>query len=118
MTPVYSSRRARLCLFASLFAPLSLASAQRVAPAPIRDDRALFAPLREDGNGVATLARRVRIRLDRVPLADALDSIARQGAIGIAFARDLAPLTALVSMRERQVPVATAIIRLLRGTAL
>ena len=62
------------------------------------------------------LDRTVTLALDRVPLKEALDAVARQTGVRIAFSRRVVPLNRPVSLQLGAVSVGTALDELLQGT--
>src|SRR5437667_12560350 len=62
------------------------------------------------------LDRTVTLALDRVPLKDALDAVARQTGVRIAYSRRVVPLDRPVSVQLDAVRVEAALDTLLHGT--
>lgn len=65
---------------------------------------------------LAPLDRPVTLALDNVSLKDALDEVARQAGVRIAYSRRVVPLDRRVTVRLDSVSVLMALGRLLRGT--
>lgn len=77
-----------------------------------------FASLRDGEARHATLERLVRLDLDDVPLTDALDEAAARGGVRIAYATDVVPADARVTLRAERIAFGDALMRLLAGTDL
>jgi len=70
-----------------------------------------FAPL--DTRAVAALRRRVSLSLEHVPIATALDEIARQAGLDVAYSRSLVRLDAPVSLHAQDLTVVAALTEVL-----
>jgi len=86
--------------------PVRLCAAQAGASAVVLQSAAPPSPL----------DRTVTLALERVSLKDALDAVARQTGVRIAFSRRMVPLNRPVSLRLGAVSVGTALDELLQGT--
>src|SRR5207247_10551926 len=71
---------------------------------------------RQTAQSPSPLDRTVTLALDRVPLKDALDAVARQTGVRIAFSRRVVPLDRPVSVQLDAVRVRAALDTLLQGT--
>src|SRR5881396_1932319 len=90
-------------------APLPLRATQAGAPATVMQDADPLSPL-------SPLDRTVTLALERVPLKAALDAVARQTGVRIAFSRRVVPLDRPVSVQLDAVRVRAALDTLLQGT--
>src|SRR5213078_4936396 len=90
-------------------APLPLRATQAGAPATVMQDADPLSPL-------SPLDRTVTLALERVPLKAALDAVARQTGVRIAYSRRVVPLNHRVSLQLGAVSVETALDTLLQGT--
>ena len=70
----------------------------------------------QHGERLAPIDRPVTLALDNVSLKDALDEVARQAGVRIAYSRRVVPLDRRVTVRLDSVSVLMALGRLLRGT--
>ena len=70
----------------------------------------------QDADPLSPLDRTVSLALDRVPLKAALDAVARQTGVRIAYSRRVVPLNRRVSLQLGAVSVETALDTLLQGT--
>jgi TonB-linked SusC/RagA family outer membrane protein len=70
----------------------------------------------QPGRRASPLDRQVTLALDEVPLKDALDEVARQAGVRIAYSGRVVPLEQRVSLRVSAVPLHVALDALLRGT--
>src|SRR5947199_8967313 len=71
---------------------------------------------RQTAQPPSPLDRTVTLALDRVPLKEALDAVARQTGVRIAFSRRVVPLDRPVSLQLEAVSVGTALDERLQGT--
>src|SRR6184192_2744254 len=71
---------------------------------------------RQTAQPPSPLDRTVTLALDRVPLKNALDAVARQTGVHIAFSRRVVPLDRPVSVQLDAVRVRAALDTLLQGT--
>src|SRR5213076_966527 len=90
-------------------APLPLRATQAGAPATVMQDADPLSPL-------SPLDRTVTLALDRVLLKAALDAVARQTGVRIAYSRRVVPLDRPVSVQLDAVRVEAALDTLLHGT--
>src|SRR5438552_3777943 len=90
-------------------APLPLRATQAGAPATVMQDADPLSPL-------SPLDRTVTLALERVPLKAALDAVARQTGVRIAYSRRVVPLDRPVSVQLDAVRVEAALDTLLHGT--
>src|SRR5213083_2788245 len=90
-------------------APLQVRAAQAGAPVTVMQDADPLSPL-------SPLDRTVTLALERVPLKAALDAVARQTGVRIAYSRRVVPLDRPVSVQLAAVRVETALDTLLHGT--
>src|SRR2546429_4344637 len=90
-------------------APLRLRATQAGAPATVMQDADPLSPL-------SPLDRTVTLALERVPLKAALDAVARQTGVRIAYSRRVVPLDRPVSVQLDAVRVEAALDTLLHGT--
>ncbi len=74
-------------------------------------------PLQKSG-AVILLARAVNVDFERTPLADALEEVARQADLRLAYSNDLLPSGQWVSLRAERMPLGQALARILRDTEL
>jgi hypothetical protein len=77
-----------------------------------------FSPLTPEGNGVASLTRRIAIDIRREPLERALQQILAKVDLTVTMSRDLEGLSTPVSISSSSIPAATALLRILRDTRL
>src|SRR2546427_11382244 len=70
----------------------------------------------QDADPLSPLDRTVSLALDRVPLKAALDAVARQTGVRIAYSRRVVPLNRRVSLQLGAVSVGAALDTLLQGT--
>src|SRR6266700_3414157 len=90
-------------------APLQVRAAQAGAPVTVMQDADPLSPL-------SPLDRTVTLALERVSLKAALDAVARQTGVRIAYSRRVVPLDRPVSVQLGAVSVGTALDTLLQGT--
>src|SRR5438067_6864566 len=90
-------------------APLPLRAAQAGAPVTVMQDADPLSPL-------SPLDRTVTLALERVSLKAALDAVARQTGVRIAYSRRVVPLDRPVSVQLAAVRVGAALDTLLYGT--
>ena len=90
-------------------APLPLRATQAGAPATVMQDADPLSPL-------SPLDRTVTLALERVPLKAALDAVARQTGVRIAYSRRVVPLDRPVSVQLDAVRVEAALDTLQHGT--
>src|SRR2546427_9877664 len=90
-------------------APLQVRAAQAGAPVTVMQDADPLSPL-------SPLDRTVTLALERVSLKAALDAVARQTGVRIAYSRRVVPLDRPVSVQLDAVRVEAALDTLLHGT--
>jgi hypothetical protein len=75
-----------------------------------------FAPLRDDGNGIASLRRVIPVRIENRLLSEALQTVASAVAVHFTFSGDMPGLSRHVSLHADTLSASRALLALVRGS--
>ena len=119
MTTARRSGARTIAIAAIIFAaiPSTLAAQPAGCPSPASARRE-WVPLCADGNGIAALRRPVDVPRGTVDVVDALEAIARAGAVDITLDAGVAALREQVTLSGGRASVAEALLRVAAGRAL
>jgi hypothetical protein len=83
-------------------------------------DRAVppFVSVRVRAQRIPSLARNISVDLRSASLQEALAQVAAHAGLRLTYSTDLLPAGYRISLRERQISAAEAVVRILRGTTL